>query len=77
MKTMLEGPLSAIQFDAVCTAEDIGSFKPAVANFDYLRKKVRDEFGIITDLPGGELLHVARSLYVDHATCKDIGMPSV
>ncbi|CAM1504896.1 Fc.00g024870.m01.CDS01 [Cosmosporella sp. VM-42] len=36
MKTMLEGPLSDIKFDGVYMAEDIGSFKPSAANFDYL-----------------------------------------
>ena len=76
MGEMLKGPLSGVQFDAVYTAEDAGTFKPSLATFEYLQKHVEAELGVDAGC-GGELLHVARSLYADHATCKDIGMQSV
>ncbi|ROW07708.1 hypothetical protein VMCG_03670 [Cytospora schulzeri] len=68
------GPLGAVPFDAVYTAEDIGSYKPARANFDHLFRRARDELGV--DVDGGELLHVARSLRVDHSAAKAVGFRS-
>ncbi|KAK3905077.1 HAD-like domain-containing protein [Staphylotrichum tortipilum] len=61
--------------DAVYTAEAIGSYKPDHANFRYLFGKVKEEFG--TDVDKGELLHVARSLTVDHVPAKELGLRSV
>jgi len=59
----------SIEFDLICTAEDIGSYKPARANFDYLLARL-DERGIAP----GELLHVAQSLYHDHAPALAMGL---
>lgn len=71
------GPLSAVPFDAVYTAEEIGSYKPAAANFEYLFRRARDELGVEDAGPGSEgLLHVARSLRVDHSAAKAIGFSS-
>lgn len=67
--------LAPAKFDAVYTAQDIGSYKPARANFEYLFAHARDEFGV--DWEKGELLHVARSLVVDHVPAKEIGLRSV
>ncbi len=61
-------------FAAVCTAQDIGSYKPAHRNFHYLYEKVR-EAGVDPD--GGELLHAARSLTADHVPAKELGLRSV
>jgi 2-haloalkanoic acid dehalogenase type II len=69
------GPLAGARFDAVYTAEAIGSYKPALGNFRYLFEGVRREFGV--DWEGGELLHVARSLTADQVPAKEIGLPSV
>lgn len=70
------GPLSAVPFDAVYTAEEIGSYKPAAANFEYLFRRARDELGIDAG-PGGQgLLHVARSLGVDHSAARALGFSS-
>jgi len=55
-----------VMFDAVYTAEVIGSYKPDPANFDYL---LRHE--------AGRLLHVAQSLYHDHGPAKVAGMDTV
>lgn len=58
-----------IEFDAILTAEDIGSYKPALANFRRLVQTVSDwGFRPI------ELLHVAQSIYHDIEPAHDIGL---
>lgn len=68
------GPLGEVPFDAVYTAEDIGSYKPSLANFDHLFRRARGELGV--DADRGDLLHVARSLKVDHTAARAVGFPS-
>lgn len=59
-----------VQFDAVYTAEEIGSYKPDAANFDYLVRKVREDLGC-----GAEtILHTAQSLYHDHVPARAHGL---
>ncbi|EED24317.1 conserved hypothetical protein [Talaromyces stipitatus ATCC 10500] len=60
-------------FDAVYTAQDIGSYKPDLRNFEYLISHVKAEFGVEKH----EILHVAQSLTHDHVACKQIGLTSV
>lgn len=67
--------LEPIEFDKVCTAEDIGSYKPAKNNFDYLFESVKKDLHVSKDQ--GELLHVARSLTADHVPAKRFGLRSV
>lgn len=55
-----------VTFDAVYTAEDIGSYKPDPANFDYLLDHLATDLGIEPD----SVLHVAQSLFHDHAPAK-------
>ena len=62
-----------VEFDAIYTAEDIGSYKPDPANFDYLIGHLQDELGVIPD----SVLHVAQSLYHDHAPAKAAGLDTV
>jgi 2-haloalkanoic acid dehalogenase type II len=62
-----------IEFDAVYTAEDIGSYKPDPANFEYLLAHVAEEFQI----QPGSVLHVAQSLFHDHAPAKAAGLDTV
>ena len=71
----VEKQLAPAHFDAVYTAQDIGSYKPAHANFEYLFAHAKDELGI--DWTQGDLLHVARSLTVDHVPAKELGLRSV
>jgi 2-haloalkanoic acid dehalogenase type II len=59
-----------VEFDAVYTAEDIGTYKPDPANFAYLIEHVRDDFGIGLQ----EMLHVAQSLYHDHVPAIAAGL---
>lgn len=61
-----------IQFDAVITAQDVGSYKPSMNNFEALRSKVL-ELGVVP----GKLLHVAQSLFHDHAPAKAAGLSTV
>ena len=44
-----------IEFDAIYTAEDIGSYKPAAAHFEYMIEHVHSDFG----LKPGQILHTA------------------
>ena len=60
-----------VQFDAICTAQDIGSYKPDARNFRYLIETVA-KLGIGRDA----ILHTAQSLYHDHAPAKAAGLAS-
>ena len=52
-----------VDFDAVYTAEDIGSYKPSDENFRYLLDALQRDFGFAKD----DVLHTAQSLFHDHA----------
>jgi len=60
-----------VAFDIVCTAEDIGSYKPSLRNFEYLLASVR-----AAGFPKERLLHVAESLYHDHLPANQMGLAS-
>ena len=76
----LEGPLAAVPFWRIYIAEDIGSYKPDLRNFEYLLRKIdeddRSEGGNGID-GKQEDLHVAQSLFHDHVPAKKMGMASV
>ncbi|KAL2198877.1 Haloacid dehalogenase-like hydrolase-domain-containing protein [Corynascus similis CBS 632.67] len=72
---VVAGPLAGTHFDAIYTAEAIGSYKPSLDNFRYLFDGVKREFGV--DKEKGGLLHVARSLTADHIPAKEVGLRSV
>ncbi len=57
-------------FDAVYTAEDIGSYKPDPRNFRYMLQHLATDFGIAPE----EILHVAQSLYHDHIPAQSFGL---
>ncbi|MGH6897932.1 MAG: haloacid dehalogenase type II [Geminicoccaceae bacterium] len=58
-----------VAFDAVYTAEDIGSYKPDARNFEYLLARL-EERGIARS----KILHTAESLYHDHMPAKRCGL---
>lgn len=60
-----------VAFDAVCTAEDIGSYKPDERNFRYLIATVRT-LGVEPE----QILHTAQSLFHDHAHAQALGLRS-
>ena len=60
-----------VEFDAICTAQDIGSYKPDPRNFRYLVEAVaRLGHG------RGDILHTAQSLFHDHAPAQAAGLHS-
>ncbi|KAK0657709.1 HAD-like domain-containing protein [Cercophora newfieldiana] len=71
----VEDNLAPVEFDAIYTAQDIGSYKPSHNNFRYLFEHSKVDFGV--DKEKGELLHVARSLTADHVPAKEMGLRSV
>lgn len=59
-----------VEFDAVYTAEDIGSYKPATANFAYLLHHLELDF----ELSRNHVLHVAQGLFHDHVPANGLGL---
>lgn len=64
--------LQGFKFDAVYTAQDIGSYKPNPQNFEYMLQHVKEDFGVEKH----EVLQTAQSQYHDHHPAKDIGIKS-
>jgi 2-haloacid dehalogenase len=58
-----------VEFDGVYTAEDIGSYKPADRNFDYMLEKLLT-IGVVKH----EVLHTAESMFHDHEPANKIGL---
>lgn len=58
-------------FDAVYTAEDIGSYKPNPRNFAYM---IEQEAA--AGIPADKILHTAQSLFHDHVQAKAHGLTS-
>ena len=59
-----------VDFDAIYTAEDIGSYKPAARNFEYMLERLEADHGIAQ----GEILHTAQSLFHDHVPARRFGL---
>jgi 2-haloalkanoic acid dehalogenase type II len=74
----LNGPLHGIPFWRIYLAEDIGSYKPDLRNFEYLISHVKQD----SESEGGEpiekddILHTAQSIMHDHIPAKKMGMSS-
>jgi len=60
-----------VEFDAICTAEDIGSYKPDPRNFRYLIATLAS-----LGVQPHEVLHTAQSLFHDHAPAQKAGLAS-
>lgn len=58
-----------VEFDAIYTAEDVGSYKPADANFDYMLAKL-ETLGVARN----EILHTAESMFHDHQPARRHGL---
>jgi 2-haloalkanoic acid dehalogenase type II len=58
-----------VDFDAIYTAEDIGSYKPAEANFNYMITML-NSLGI----DKSDILHTAESMFHDHAPANRHGL---
>jgi len=59
-----------VEFDAIYTAQDIGSYKPDPANFEYLFERLNNDLG----LKKSDILHTAQSLFHDHVPAKSFGL---
>ena len=59
-----------VTFDAVYTAEDIGSYKPDPRNFAYLATHLEADLSLRPQ----DVLHTAQSLYHDHAPTSRAGL---
>jgi 2-haloacid dehalogenase len=58
-----------VTFDAICTAEDVGSYKPDPRNFAYLLRETAK-----LGLAKADILHTAQSLYHDHVPAEALGI---
>ncbi len=59
-----------VEFDAIYTAEDIGSYKPTPRNFEHMLERLEADHGIMPV----QILHTAQSLYHDHVPAGDFGL---
>jgi len=66
------GPLQNVPFDLVITAQDVGSYKPNLKNFQYLLREVNEKFGI----PKEKILQTAQSQFYDHQPAKILDIKS-
>ena len=58
-----------VTFDWIVTAQQVGSYKPNVGNFEVAFERI--------DVPRERILHVAQSLFHDHVPAKALGMTTV
>ncbi len=61
----------AVEFDAVYTAQDVGSYKPNPSNFTYMLDHLK-----VRGIEPNAILHTAQSLFHDHAPAKKFGLAS-
>ncbi|KAH7041975.1 HAD-like domain-containing protein [Macrophomina phaseolina] len=66
------GPLGGTTFDAIYTAQDVGSYKPDLRNFEFLVRRCGEDLGVRKE----EILHTAQSLFHDHEPAKKAGLVS-
>lgn len=59
-----------VEFDAIYTAEDVGSYKPNPANFEFMLDQLRSDFGFGPE----DILHTAQSLFHDHQQAAKFGL---
>lgn len=59
-----------VAFDAIYTAQDVGSYKPNPANFSYMLDHLREDLGLGAE----DILHTAQSLFHDHVPARDAGL---
>ncbi|GLS22271.1 2-haloalkanoic acid dehalogenase [Labrys miyagiensis] len=60
-----------VDFDAVYTAEDVGSYKPSDRNFEYMMEKLK-----ALGIEKHEILHTAESMFHDHGPANRHGLAS-
>jgi 2-haloacid dehalogenase len=60
-----------VEFDAIITAEDVGSYKPSPRNFEYMLEKLGQR-----GIGKQNILHTAESLFHDHQPANGFGLAS-
>jgi 2-haloacid dehalogenase len=60
-----------VDFDAIYTAEDIGSYKPSSRNFEYMLAKLKT-----LGIEKHQILHMAESMFHDHGPANTHGLAS-
>lgn len=60
-----------VDFDAIFTAEDVGSYKPSPRNFDYMLEKLAS-----MGVEKKRVLHTAESMFHDHQPANAYGLAS-
>ncbi|UNI18387.1 hypothetical protein JDV02_004658 [Purpureocillium takamizusanense] len=58
------------KFDAIYTAEDIGSYKPDARNFEYLITYCQEDLGVTRE----KIVHVAQAFFHDHIPARAAGL---
>lgn len=71
-KRTLDKQFKGFPFDAIYTAQEIGSYKPDLNNFRYLIEHCDKDLGVKKE----DILHTAQSLHHDHVPAKEIGLAS-
>jgi 2-haloacid dehalogenase len=59
-----------VEFDRVITAQDVGSYKPNIRNFEYALADLKESLGVGKD----EILHTAQSVFHDVVPAKSAGL---
>ena len=62
-----------VEFDEIYTAENVGSYKPNLANFEYMFDNLKKAY----NAEQNSILHVAQSLFHDHVPAKKFNMKTV
>lgn len=66
------GSLGGVPFDLVVTAQDVGSYKPSLRNFDYILNEAKSKF----DIDPQQVLPTAQSQFHDHQPAHKKGLKS-
>lgn len=67
------GSLQSFPFDMIITAQDVGSYKPDLCNFNYMLDAVKAKL----DIDPTQVLQTAQSQFHDHHPARKIGLKSV
>lgn len=62
-----------VEFDRILTAQDIGSYKPSLRNFEYALGDLERSFGTRK----GDILHTAQSIFHDVVPARSVGLATM
>ncbi|MBL6615102.1 MAG: haloacid dehalogenase type II [Reyranella sp.] len=62
-----------VAFDRILTAQDIGSYKPSLKNFEYALADLEKTFGT----KKGDILHTAQSIFHDVVPARTVGLTTM